>query len=375
MSDSAQKWAIVGVAAGVVGVAAISYLIYKEEEEKERRKVVASRPTTIEVQIPKMHMKTVIGRRGQNINDIRNKTHTRIFFKDELETDRYCVAAITGIPDDVKLAEIMIHQTIALQPYQEMKEFYVDNTFIGRIIGRGGQMISSIQSRSGCKIDISYEHDTNEVGSRRVTLRGSKEQITLAKSMIDEIIHEEMSFKSFKKSGSSSVKVQPLFLTSDGGLSHEEEEVQKLKKCSLKTEQLTSSSRDAIVEIYVSSVNDPGSFFVQKVGPKSVALDKLVEDMTGYYDKLESRLALALSKAAKDDIVAARASDESWYRAKVVDVTPDDYDESQIEIAIEFVDYGGMDRKPLTDLFKLEDEFLQLDFQAISACMADIKPK
>lgn len=155
MSDFGKKCAIVGVAAGLVGVAAVSYLVYKENEEKENIRVVASRPTTIEMQIPKAQMRTVIGRGGQNINEIRGRTHTKIFFKDEQETEQYCVAAITGLPDDVKLAEIMIFQTMANQPMHEVFEFLVDNHYVGRIIGRGGQMVSSIQNRTGCNINIS----------------------------------------------------------------------------------------------------------------------------------------------------------------------------------------------------------------------------
>jgi hypothetical protein len=73
--------------------------------------------------------------------DIQSKTNTRIHFKDESETDTYKVLCIKGTsacytrqmavtwvnripavwtflggPEDVQLAEILIHQTIASQP-------------------------------------------------------------------------------------------------------------------------------------------------------------------------------------------------------------------------------------------------------------------
>ena len=42
--------------------------------------------------------------------EIQKKTNTRIHMKDELATDTIRVASITGLPDDAKLAEILIYQ-------------------------------------------------------------------------------------------------------------------------------------------------------------------------------------------------------------------------------------------------------------------------
>lgn len=68
------------------------------------------------------------------------------------------------------------------------------------------------------------------------------------------------------------------------------------------------------------------------------------------------------------------ASDGSWYRAKVVKITVDDYDESQIESQVEFLDFGLSESKDLSELFSLKPEFLKLKFQSISACLAQVKP-
>ena len=74
--------------------------------------------------------------------------------KDELSTDDYRIAAISGNPDDVKLAEILIYQIIANQPKLETMEMLVRAVFIGRIIGKNGETIRSIQDRSRCKIKV-----------------------------------------------------------------------------------------------------------------------------------------------------------------------------------------------------------------------------
>lgn len=42
------------------------------------------------------------------------------------------------------------------------------------------------------------------------------------------------------------------------------------------------------MEVYVSAVENPGQFWVQVVGPGAVALDKLVTEMTEYYNDEEN---------------------------------------------------------------------------------------
>lgn len=42
------------------------------------------------------------------------------------------------------------------------------------------------------------------------------------------------------------------------------------------------------MEVYVSAVMSPSQFWVQVVGPGTLALDKLVKDMTAYYEEEEN---------------------------------------------------------------------------------------
>lgn len=57
-----------------------------------------------------------------------------------------------------------------------------------------------------------------------------------------------------------------------------------------KVEQLRATSGDGLIEILVSSVCDPFEFYVQIVGVCSVQLDKLVEDMTTFYEQENNRI-------------------------------------------------------------------------------------
>ncbi len=173
---------------------------------------------------------------------------------------------------------------------------------------------------------------------------------------------------------------QPLFLTSEPDPSATVSlSSSGLGKSSLfRQEELKATSADNLVEVYVSSICNPGHFYVQKVGPTSIALDKLVQDMTAFYDQDENREAYKLvpDALAVNDIVAVRfTSDGSWYRAKVAEIITDDYDEDNIQVIVDFVDFGDCETKSLDSVCDLKEEFLKLSFQAIPVTLADIKPK
>ena len=62
-----------------------------------------------------------------------------------------------------------------------------------------------------------------------------------------------------------------------------------------------------------------GDFWVQKIGPFSVDLAKLTQDMTEYYRDEVNQKFHSITSVAPGDFVACRFSnDESFYRAKVV---------------------------------------------------------
>ena len=67
--------------------------------------------------------------------------------------------------------------------------------------------------------------------------------------------------------------------------------------------------------------------------------------------------------------------DGQFYRAKVIDVTVDEYDNSKTELELNFVDYGDHGLKPKDVVFDIRTEFLKLSFQAIPCSMSNIKPR
>ena len=230
------------------------------------------------------------------------------------------------------------------------------------MIGRDGEVVRHLEARSGCKIDVE-KRPLVESETRKVALSGSLEQIKAAKRLIENIIEEEESIDKYTSSK------QPLFLTA------ESDEAEPPSKDSIKTEELEATSGDLLIEVYVSSVNSPNDFHVQKVGPKSVELDKLVQNMSSWYESDDNQLECSLTRIEVGDLVAAKcAPDGSWYRARVINVTEDEYEEGNFQVELYFVDFGEEDGKRLTECFQLKEEFLQLSFQAISCKLADVKP-
>ena len=61
---------------------------------------------------------------------------------------------INGSSEEVQLAEILIHQTIANQPHLETLVLTVPGFSVGTIIGHGGESVRDIQYSSRCKVDV-----------------------------------------------------------------------------------------------------------------------------------------------------------------------------------------------------------------------------
>jgi len=366
---------VLGIAlTGVTGV--FLYLLLKkdEEEDYELSKGVSSRQVALDVRIPKDSVGIVIGRQGSNIREIQSKTDTRINFKDELETDGYRVACIRGLPDDAQMAEILIHQTIASQPRLETLEMFVPHRCIGRIIGRNGDNIRAMQRNARCKIDVERGGDERDPdGKKRLTIKGTSHQVEMAKSMIAEKVAEEESMRQklldTQANRPARIKYkQPLFLKSEV----ENEEPPSLQG---EQEELKPTGSDRFMEVFVSAVATPGNFWVQQIGPRSIDLDKLTQDMTVYYESQTNQSFHVLSSVSPDDIVVAKFSgDCKFYRAKVVEFKLDEYDEKKSKVDLDFVDFGDCEEKEISEIFEIRTDYLKLKFQAIQCALANVKP-
>ena len=197
--------------AGATGVCL--YLLLRQEREEEVSSLASSRQTVLEVRVPLDSVSYVIGRQGANIKEVQAKTDTRINFRDEVAGELYRVCLVRGSPADCQMAEILIQQMLARQARPEVVELAVPTRAVGRIIGRAGETVRSIQRLSGAKVDVERADSGEE---RRVTLRGTREDIETAQKMIEEKVKEEELTRLSVTSRPPRIKYkQPLFLNYD----------------------------------------------------------------------------------------------------------------------------------------------------------------
>ena len=151
-------------------------------------------------------------------------------------------------------------------------------------------------------------------------MKGTSEQIKIACGIIEDIVKEEVEFReqikesaesrssrsSSRRSRQRNNDKQPLFLTSDSNI--EEESDENFVKPKSQTEELNAVNENYVVEVYVSFITDPSFFYIQKVGPGSIALDKLVQDMSTYYDQDYNKVNIVekVSKVQSDSQRRAR---------------------------------------------------------------------
>jgi len=228
------------------------YLLLRQEREEEVSSLASSRQTVLEVRVPLDSVSYVIGRQGANIKEVQAKTDTRINFRDEVAGELYRVCLVRGSPADCQMAEILIQQMLARQARPEVVELAVPTRAVGRIIGRAGETVRSIQRLSGAKVDVERADSGEE---RRVTLRGTREDIETAQKMIEEKVKEEELTRLSVTSRPPRIKYkQPLFLNYDqnsdeetmGGAGERE------------AEQLEPSASDNCMEVLVSAISSPG---------------------------------------------------------------------------------------------------------------------
>ncbi|KOC67666.1 Tudor and KH domain-containing protein [Habropoda laboriosa] len=343
---------------------AVLYVLFKKDEDdiKSRKKnIEIAKRISIDCKVPRQFVPAVIGRGGSVIKDMQDKTGTHIHFEeDNIECpNRICI--IRGSYAGVHLAEEMIKSIIQNQPIIETYEMYVPQKACGKIIGRGGENIQQIQTMSSAKIIVenSYApYDPN--AERRIIIKGTTDQIAAALSHIEDKVREEKEART-KLEASSAARLPR------GKLSPRNTVVSASEPS---TESLSIQVTDGLMEVYVSAMENPSQFWVQVVGSGTTALDKLVCEMTAYYNDEQNHELHTLRNITPGQIVAAKFSfDEQWYRAQVTSTPEDD------QCEVYFVDYGDHEMVQLDHVLELRTDFLSLRLQAIECSLANIKPK
>lgn len=369
-------WA--GLGAGVTVSSILLYLLLKQEEEYEvkRNKVETTKHTTVRVKVPKDVVGGVIGRQGANIKHIQEKTNTKISFDQRAEKeDCDRVAVIRGTSCDVREAEELLNASIEEQSNVITETVFVPNRACGRIIGRNGESIRQMCRTSSAKILVDRSGDERDRNAlKRVTISGTREQIRMAITLIDEKLAEEEAYQqrvALSSAGRASLyRGRPLAIKSNDSSSKENKEMP------YQQEELVATAQDGFIEVYISSLESPSTFWVQPVGTQTTALDKLVTDMTNFYNQEANRNSHAVTSLSVGDVVASRFSqDDSWYRARITAVEESDYSVDETEAKVHYVDFGETGTFKAKELCTLAEEYRELPFQAVECSLGGVQPK
>ncbi|RKO89918.1 hypothetical protein BDK51DRAFT_46891 [Blyttiomyces helicus] len=159
--------------------------------------------------IPNNMAGLVIGRGGETLKRVERDCNVRIQFSSVNERDREAdrTSTIIGSKKDVDRACEMIDDLMKSSssssgppqrsfpgpppppPGSVTITMAVPSMKVGLVIGRGGEMIGSLQERSGAKIAVTPDSQSDrDANTRNVNLTGSDQAVQIARSLIEDLV-------------------------------------------------------------------------------------------------------------------------------------------------------------------------------------------
>ncbi|XP_038700675.1 far upstream element-binding protein 1 isoform X2 [Tripterygium wilfordii] len=166
--------------------------------------------TSKKIDIPNGRVGVIIGKAGDTIKYLQLQSGAKIQVTRDMDADPnspYRTVELMGTPEQIAKAEQLINDVLAEadaggsgtisrrisgQSGSEHFVMKVPNNKVGLVIGKGGDTIKSMQTRTGARIQVIPLHlppgDTST--ERTLHIEGTSEQIEAAKQLVDEVISE-----------------------------------------------------------------------------------------------------------------------------------------------------------------------------------------
>ncbi|KGN52662.1 far upstream element-binding protein 1 [Cucumis sativus] len=173
-----------------------------------------SETTTYKMEVPNSKVGVLIGKAGDTIRYLQYNSGAKIQIMRDAEADPNRLTRpveIIGTSENIKKAEELINAVIAEADAggspsliargltsshsiatAEQIQLQVPNEKVGLIIGRGGETIKSLQTRSGARIQLIPQNlpEGDESKERTIRVTGDKKQIEIATDMIKEVMNQ-----------------------------------------------------------------------------------------------------------------------------------------------------------------------------------------
>lgn len=169
----------------------------------------------VKIEVPPTLVGFIIGRGGETIRDLQERSGARIHVARESDEDANKptrTISIGGSKQAVELASKLVNNL--LEDRKSGGSHYgpgangdsikviVPNEKVGLIIGRGGETIRGIQQRTTANVQIPRESDSANPSVRTIEISGTKESCEAAKKEIESMIENDT-----RGSGGVSMKI------------------------------------------------------------------------------------------------------------------------------------------------------------------------
>ncbi|KAM6543311.1 hypothetical protein CsatB_007758 [Cannabis sativa] len=169
---------------------------------------------TRRMEVPNNKVGVLIGKAGDTIRYLQYNSGAKIQITRDADADPYAATRpveVIGTLDNINKAEKLINAVIAeadaggspslvarglansqAASAPEQIQIQVPNEKVGLIIGRGGETIKGLQTRSGARIQLIPQHlpEGDESKERTVRVTGDKRQIEIAREMIKDVMNQ-----------------------------------------------------------------------------------------------------------------------------------------------------------------------------------------
>ncbi|KAL1222198.1 Protein BTR1 [Cardamine amara subsp. amara] len=171
-----------------------------------QKEVDETQSTTRRIDVPSSKVGTLIGKGGEMVRYLQLNSGAKIQIRRDAEADPNSAlrpVEIIGTAACIEKAEKLINAVIAeaeaggvpalaARGVTEQMEIKVPNDKVGVIIGRGGETIKNMQTKSRARIQLIPQHAEGD-GSKERTVRisGDKRQIDIATALIKDVMYQD----------------------------------------------------------------------------------------------------------------------------------------------------------------------------------------
>ncbi|CAH8254211.1 unnamed protein product [Arabidopsis lyrata] len=181
------------------------------EESKEvngdssHKEVDDTQSTTRRIDVPSSKVGTLIGKGGEMVRYLQVNSGAKIQIRRDAEADPSSAlrpVEIIGTVACIEKAEKLINAVIAeaeaggvpalaARGVPEQMEIKVPNDKVGVIIGRGGETIKNMQTKSRARIQLIPQSEGDGSKERTVRISGDKRQIDIATALIKDVMYQD----------------------------------------------------------------------------------------------------------------------------------------------------------------------------------------